>query len=373
MPTTLPATTTGGNGTAATAAAVPFAAASYEYSEPMFVDTVTPGASAQEFQHNITPGGFLRGVTLSVQTPTAGTGLTIGADGPAAFFNSISIESIDGTPILYPMGGYAYQLVSKYCRPWDGDPIQDPAMRATPTALTYRIRFFNELRQTLGCMPNTDARALYRIRYSVAPSAQIWTAGTIPTGMTVSGYFEAWAQPDRNSATGAPNVQVPDGLAFQRFVSHEIFPTTGGAQTFKLNRVGNLTRTHILVFRNSSGARVDLTAGPIRWRKDNQQILVETLDRRDYEMWRFFHEPWGFGTDVNQPDSTPGPARPPGVYVYPRWHNVGSRDGQPWLATTEATYDQFEVAGAPAGGSVEVITEDLAPTVAVPPSYLVGL
>lgn len=351
------------------AGAVPFMAATYEYSEPMFTDQVQPGTNQQTFLHNITPGGFLRGVTFDVQTQTAGSALVAQADTPWTLFNSISVETIDGTPILYPMSGYAYYLLTRYTRPWDGDPANDPAYVSSATTVAFRLRVFLESRLSLGVWPNTDARAQYRITYTVNPTTSIWTSATTAPVLNINGYLETYAQPDKANSRGQPNVQVPDGLAFQRFCSHEIDATVAGDSTYKSNRVGNLIRNQILVFRNSSGVRTDLTTDPIRWRKDNTQLLVEYRSRRDYEMFRFFDLQSGSLA------STAGSyaAHPTGVYVYPRWHNVGDRDGQPWLDTSSATYLQYEVNGASAGGTLEIITEDIAPTRAQLPPHLVGL
>jgi hypothetical protein len=318
----------------------------------------------------ITPGGFLRGITLSVTTTTPGAGLVGLPDAPWCLFQALSIESIDGTPLKYPLGGYAEYLISRFTRPWDQDPGSDPAFVSSATAVSFRLRLWLESRVSLGCVPNTDARAQYRLRLTVSPTTNIWSASTTVPVLNINGYFESYAQPDRANAQGVPNVQVPDGLAFQRFTSHEIFPSSGGNQTFKSNRVGNLIRTALLVNRQSGsggggglGVRTDLTADPIRWRKDNAQILVEYRDRRDYEMFRWNYAQLGGAVA----------SRPAGVYLYPRWHNIGDRDGQSWLSTTEATYLQWELNGTTAGGTVEVITEDLAPTTPMPPPYLVGI
>ena len=351
---------------------VPFLAATYDYSEPMFTDTATPGAATQSFLHNVTPGGFLRGITLSVSTTSNGSGISSFPDSPWCILSNIFVESIDGTPIKYPVGGYAEYLISRYTRPWDEDPAQDPGFLNTASTVAFRLRLFVESRMTIGVLPNTDARAQYRIGYTVNTSANSFASASTSPGLTINGYLETYAQPDKANAMGQPNQQAPDGLAFQRFTSHQIFPTTGGDQTFQSNRVGNLVRTIALVVRASgtgggggNGARTDLTTDPIRWRVDNSQILVENRDRRDYEMFRFFGAPGEL--------SGTGGSRPTGVYVYPRWHNPGARDGQPWLPTTQASYLQYELNGSPSGGSLEIITEDLAPTVQTPPGYLLGL
>jgi hypothetical protein len=159
-------------------------------------------------------------------------------------------------------------------------------------------------------------------------------------------------------------VQIPDGLTLQRFVSHQSGDNLNtGTTTIKENRVGNLIRCLLLIVRTSAGVRTDLTTDPIRWRLDNTQLLSEYRDRRDYEDNRF-----GSQQNARLYNSN----RPAGVYVYYRYHNPGQMDGNYWLPTTEASYLQFELNGGPASGSLESVTEDLAPAGPVP-AYLQGL
>jgi hypothetical protein len=342
----------------------PFGQASWEYSEVMFTDTITPTASPQDIFHNITPGGFLRGVTFSV----TGTGGALGAgvlaaDFPWSFFNSLSIESVDGTHILYPMPGYSHYLISRFCRPQELDPAQDPGFVGTIN-FSFRLRLFCESLLTVGVVPNTDARAQYRLRWQAAPiSGMFSTAPTTPPTVTVNQYFEAWAQPDRTDIFGRPNQQVPDGVALQRFASREIFSTSAGTQTFKSNRVGNFIRNNIAVVRNNAQARTDLTADPIRFRLDNTTLLTEFRDRRDYYMDTFYGSGGGSAGSFS--------VRPTGVYVWPRFRAPDRPVGQGWLPTAEATFLQWELNGLPASGTLEMITEDLAAVGPVAP-YLVG-
>lgn len=351
------------NGSAA--AVVPFLAGSYEYSEPITTQIITPGASQQDFVVPITPGGFLRGVTIFV-TSTGGAlgGGALAADAPWSLISNITLESIDGTPILYPMTGYCAFLVSKYTRPWDGDPSVDAGFSNSVNP-AFNLRFFVESRLTAGVLPNTDARAVYRLRYSIAPLASLVTGGapTAPT-VTVAINLETYAQPPASDYAGNQIANLPDGLVLQRFVSREIPGINSGTATIKSNRVGNLIRCLILVVRSSAGARVDLTGDPIRWRLDNTQLLNENRAHRNYEMNREFQ----FGEYAQ----AQAQARPTGVYVYPRFHDPGDMQGMYWLPTTEASYMAFDVNGGPVGGTVELITEDLAPAAAVP-AYLQGL
>jgi hypothetical protein len=369
--------TAGGRGQPA-AAAVSFLQGSWEYSEWMAQDSLTVGNST-EFVHNITPGGFLRGITFSVTSTggVLGTTATLAGDSPFSLIQSMTLESIDGTPILYPMYGYDYYLISRWLRQWDGDPVNDLGNSGTAYQNTinpqFRLRFFAESRMTIGVLPNTDARAQYRLRYTIAPLVQPTgtnyglvsssTGVTAPT-TTINLYLETYAQPPATDYGGNPIAQVPDGIALQRFCSHQSGdPTNTGTSTNKLNRVGNLIRGLILVLRNSSSVRTDLTADPIRWRLDNTQLLSEYRDRRDYEMGR-----WGKQANA----STYNSQRQTGVYAYNRYHNPGAMDGPYWLPTTEASYLVFELNGGQSSGTQETVTEDLAPAGPVP-AYLQGL
>ncbi len=119
----------GGNAQIAPAAAaspgaaggvIPFQVGSYHYAEQISADVFQLSAAsvATEFVHLITPGGFLRGVDLLLSTTTAGTTGVIANDFPWGGVPNISIENIDGSPILYPMPAYSYATWQRYCAPW---------------------------------------------------------------------------------------------------------------------------------------------------------------------------------------------------------------------------------------------------------------
>jgi hypothetical protein len=365
----LPAAAVGSGGSSgAPQAVVPFLAGSYEYTEPMFTDVVTPGVNAVENLHNITPGGFLRGVYLELTSTggSLGTGV-LNPDAPWSIISSVSLESIDGTPILYPMSGYQAYLFSRFTRTWDGDPGTDPAFSASVNP-AFRLRFFVESRMSLGCLPNTDARAQYRFRYTVNafnPGIVTTTGSATAPSCTFKGYLETWAQPPATDLAGNPIAQIPDGLAVQRFTSRQAnLPTVSGIMTVQSNRVGNLIRTIILEFRDNTpgyALRTDLTGDPLRLRLDNTQLASYNRTRLDYDMDAFYNL-----------DAPSMPTRPTGVYVLHRWHDPGSMTGPYWLPTTEASYLTFEINGGPSGGSVSILTEDLAPVGPIP-NYLMGL
>lgn len=349
---------------------VPFIDGTYEYSEIISTVTVTPGAASQDLPVvNIIPGGYLRGVSIYVTSTggTLGTGV-LSPDNPYSLFGYLTLESIDGTPLLYPMDGYANYIASRYTHPWFLDPSLDPSFSATINP-AFRLSYFVEGRGTLGVLPNTDARALYRLRMNVNPltatnpaGGLLTTVGTAtPPTVTVSVALETYAQPPMRTLAGLPIQQMPDGIGMQRFISRQVDVIGTGDNTIKENRTGNLIRTLMFIVRDATGVRTDLTTDPIRLRVDNTQLLVENRARRDYEMFKFF-----------QSQTAPGVVtslRPTGVYVFPRWQDPGNMRGQGWLETAESTFLQLEVLGGPAAGQLQCITEDLAPVAPVP-AYL---
>lgn len=358
-----------------TASAVPFLAGSWEYEEWMAQDaTVTLGTSQKTYVHLVTPGGFLRGLLLIVSSSTGVLGgkATLSTEAPWSIVRSYTLESIDGTPIIYSMGGYSHYAVSRYCRPWDMDPANDPTGYSATINPAFRLRFFCEGRITIGVLPNTDARAQYRFRYSLNPLIYPATTltGLVNEGTTVTApkvtttiFLETYAQPPQTDYAGNPIVQIPDGLTLQRFVSHQTgTKTNSGAFSIKSNRVGNLIRTLIDVFRTSAGVRANLSADPVRLRLDNTQLWARYRTSWDYDIDRF-------SSQQNAHDTS---ARPTGVYVYFRYHNPGQMDGNYWLPTTEASYLLQTFTGGSANGTLETITEDLAPAGPVP-AYLQGL
>jgi hypothetical protein len=74
----------------------------------------------------INAGQYLRGLRLILRTTTAGKTIVTtgtGLDLPWSIFQSLDLVNVDGSEILYSMGGYAHYLAQKYFRPWLCDPM----------------------------------------------------------------------------------------------------------------------------------------------------------------------------------------------------------------------------------------------------------
>lgn len=354
----------------AASGAIPFVVGSNCYREAPFV-TVTQqlGASSQEYVNNVTPGGFLRGITMQVTS----TGGVLGAgvlanDSPYSILQSCSLEDISGGPILYPMGGYQYALLQKYQRPWDGDPAKRAVFSNTINP-AFTIRFFAEVKDTLGVLANTDARAQYRFRFTLAagnqagPYGLTTTAPTTQPTVTVKLYIESWAQPDLQDLLGNQIQQIPEGLACSRFLMHEQPSITSANNVVRETLTGNELRGLMFVVRNGDAnhTRVDLTdanAGAIDFRLDARRLWKMTPSQIIEEMNAFYvmiaNGAW---------------TRETGVFVVPRFSGppasgdqIGGQ-GEYWLQTVEQTLLQLEFGGADIStspGTFEIIYDALA-------------
>lgn len=340
---------------------VPFFYGSNQYVEkiPSAV-TVTLGAAQSEQQLNINPGGFLRGVRVEVRSTggAIGTG-ALAADGPWTALASLSVENIDGGPILYPMATYTHMIRQWHGRPWWGDPSRrfDFSNTVNPS---FSLFMQPEIRHTAGVLSNTDARAQFRIRYTFATLAQfLGTVGTATApAVTVQTYLETWAQPDDEDLNGNPIEKIPPGLCLSTLARRQNFNLTavGADNSFQIANMGNENRVYSWIMRNSAGARTDLASNPIRWRIDNRSLGTFSPDEVFNQMADFYEHYQN------------GSTRPTGVYVWPRFFDPGRMVGQAWLSTNNATYTLWETATAAggAGGTLEVVSDEVVAVAQVP-------
>ena len=357
--------------------AIPFTAGSNLYREAPFSTTVQAlDANPHETVVNITPGGFLRGITMQVTSTSGVIGAgVLAADVPWSILQSVSLEDISGGPILYPMSGYAYYAAQKYLRPWDGDPSKHAPFSATINP-AFTLRFFAEVKDTLGALANTDARAQYRFRFTLAagnqagPFGLTTTAPTTQPTVTVKLYIETWAQPDLQDLLGNPIQQIPDGLVCSRFLMHEQPVVTAANNVIRETLTGNELRGLILVLRNGDANKsrinfTDANAGAIDFRLDARRLWKMTQSQINEEMQSFYAF---LGAGTWSADT--------GVYVIPRFAGLanagdaGAGQGEYWLQTVEQTLLQLEFGGADVTtppGSLEIIYDALAIAGEVPP------
>jgi hypothetical protein len=336
---------------------VPFLFGANQYAEKLNTNGSTSqllDAATHEFSFNVNPGGFLRGVRLIVSS-TGGAlgGGAVTADVPWNVFNSVQLDNIDGAPIIHPMPGYTAFLRLLFTRPWLGDPSRRFDFSATINP-AFGLFFGPELKDTAAVLANTDARAQYRIKWTIATLATIVTGGapTAPT-VTVTPFVETWAQPDAKDLHDRPIENLPPGLAMTSLTRRQIlgFQAAGADNTFQLANTGNELRCIIFCARNSSQVRTDLLGPVTRWRLDSRSLGVFSPE----EIFHRMHDHYEFLQN--------GSTRPTGVYVFPRFKDKGRQVGEPWAVTANSTYMLWETVTAAGGtnGSLEIVTDEVVP------------
>lgn len=140
------------------AGANPFQIATNLYAEKNLQGSLTNqllSASQIAGGGSVNAGQFLRALRLMYRTVTAGvTGTALTLDGPFSVFNQLDLTNVDGSEILYNMGGYAYYASDKYFRPWTTDPARRYDFRI-PTATSggsFTLSLQPEIRFSAGVL-----------------------------------------------------------------------------------------------------------------------------------------------------------------------------------------------------------------------------
>jgi hypothetical protein len=344
----------------------------------------------------INAGQYLRGLRLIVRTGVAGTVATAAAvsDMPFNILTGVDIVNVDGSQILYTMGGASHYFAHKYTRPWSGDPAAYPdAANSTVLSPQFTLPLMPEIRWTAGVLANTDTRSQYRFDAVVDTSANFLQGGTaytvLPT-ISVTPYMDAWAQPDDKDLQGMPNQPVPPGLNLQVKRRHQIF-TLNAATSDNIMQsalTGNALRAQIFITRTgAANLRADLFTDPITWQIDNRTMgkistqvgATQAAGSGLLEQWMYeFYQEY-FATILAS--STANGLRPPtayqpferelGVYVFPRFVKPGSLHGQGWLYTANNTKEIFETSSSASfstSATAELITDEVYPVGPVDPA-----
>lgn len=348
---------------------------------------------------SVNAGQYLRALRLMFRTISAGTGtaVTVGGDAPYSVFSGLDLTNVDGSEILYNMGGYAYMLREKYFRPWLTAPDRRYDFNATtggstPNAGSFTVSLMPEIRFTAGVLANTDTRSQYRYDFTLNGGTLYGSTQptTYPT-VAVIAYMDAWAQPDAQDLQGTPNQPVPPGVNLQVKARHQLFQLNGNGtdNTLLSTLTGNALRGMLIVTRTSAGARVDGFTDPFYWYLDNR-----SLGRLNPDMIRQWAEDFynnfgmaGMSTaqTSGNPTTTNTNATDPlgatglyagagafdqGVYVFPRWIEPGELYGQGWLYTANSTKLLFESATQNSATTAELISDEVYPVGQVDPSLV---
>lgn len=357
-PATSPAAASGGT-------VNPFEVATNLYSEKIVSTSTQLGAATVPFFQPINYGSYLRGVRFLIRSSGATSGSNGSslptADNPANVIASLDLQNTDGAEILYPVPGYTHLMSQVYFRPWLQDPrlAYDYAQSINPS---FSLFLQPEVRYGAATLSNTDARSQYKYNLVLNTATAVLGTGngTAPT-VQITSYMDAWAQPDATDLHNVSNQPVPAGLNLQMKRRHQpinLLPA-GTDNIFQVNLTGNALRAILAIVRDNNGNRQDYLSDPIRWQLDNRNLGVFSPDML-FQWDDDFYSPYNRGP------------RPTGVYVFPRFFDVGNMTGQPWLMTTDATKLSWETTTLSTavnvgnGSIVDWITDEVFPIGPIP-------
>lgn len=341
--------------------AVPFHQASHHGCEqgPTFV--VTPSTVQQTLGPAALPAtGYLRRVVLEVTTTTAGTGGTAGGDYPFNIFALVRLTDTNGAPI-YELSGYNTLLADVYGNYYDvPDPKTDPDYSATTISPSIEPFVPLEIDGTgLGSPANLSASSAYRLTLVVDTLANIFATLPSPVPvLTITVWCEYWTLPNPTDMQARPQaVAPPFAGTIQLWSQQPNITVNAGANRLALNRMGNLLRCVIAVFR-ASGVRSDTVIGDpltVRW----DDINLDVVDRKTVR--KRMRE---YTNDLT--------ARDVGVYWFGMYNlNTSNGAGGPsvasWLPTVTATrYEISTPAGGGGAGTLDWLVNDVSVAATAP-------
>jgi hypothetical protein len=342
---------------------VPFTRAATEHTES-FVDISTQMTTSTVAiaPQDIPAYGYMRGIFLEVTTTLSAGASVFGADGPEVVLQDISVNDVNGAPIVGPINGYdarLMQLLGGYRKLRDTRLQKNFKASATDGSITFLLYIPVEVNQrdALGALGNMNAASSYKLRYSIAPSTTVYT--TVPTTLPlvrVRAWLDAWTQPTDVNLQGQPQATQPPAHGTTSYWSKTTFNVAAGQNTLRLPRVGNYIRQLILQFRDTTGARNEsLIPTPTYFNWDTR-----LLHERQPNPWlEIMENRYGLNGAFDAAGAVPTGVRTEDfMHEFDGSAGLELRDG--WLPTSQSTRLEF-VGSFGAAGTLTVLTNDVSP------------
>lgn len=308
--------------------------------------------------------GFMTGLILKIQ----GTGganaaavIAAAADAPYNVIQSINITDSNGAPID-TLSGYhsflqrqfgGYRTFSGIGSAY-GNVAIDTGGAGHTGNFTLTIPYYFEFgKDGLGALANMDTNAAYNVSLTLNPSTAFYTTApdtTIPT-LTITYSLEARDRPAPTNNLGEPQQIDPPSPGTTQYWSFSTYPVVLGLNRIQMNRVGNILRGHILIFRDATGTRAlgETTVMPptIELDVDTVQKYIATTTDLRQNSWNM--------TGIDAPAGVV-----PIFYGSDDQNLAGAELGEQWLQTTGSTKLQY-IFTAGAAGQLTVLTCDFVP------------
>jgi hypothetical protein len=233
-------------------------------------------------------------------------------------------------------------------------------LSATGGAFKFLLRIPCEIdeRDGLGALPNQNAGAMFKLRFTVAANSAIDTGGSVTTYpiVRIRGFIEAWDQPQASSPLG-PQQTSPPALNTTQYWSIQQYPIVSGLNKVRLTRMGNYIRELIFVFIGTSRANGESNIPPT-WNVYLDTLILDMVEDNNWQ-----HQMWergGFGNLAAAKDAANGLDN--GVRVYDFCHEFdgmyGMENRDQWLNTLAS--ERLEIEGTyGTSGTLFVLTNDV--------------
>jgi len=330
----------------------------------------TSWAASVTQQYNVPTYGFLSMLNLTTTLAGGAKGATVtvggSADAPWNMYSNINITDVNGTS-MWNMDGYASQVAYLYGgyryytnagSTFGYTPIDGTAGAGAGTGnAKFKMQFPFEFSQDgMGCLPNMDAGAQYRVNLTYnGPSVFYNGAAQQPATLpSIATLLELYARnkPATVDSYNNPQSTQPPALGTIQNWTSQILTVNNGQNTLQLTRTGNLIRNHFFIFRAADGTRATAESTGVVPSVIEFDVDAGTRYKMNTDTQRNFLYEW-YGFDV-----------PAGVIAFPNMmdpdNQAGNEYGALWLPTTGATKLQLQFTSN-AAGTLQVITNDIIP------------
>lgn len=350
---------------------VPFARAAKHHIEQGQTQVLTGSSwtSGQVQQYQVPTFGYLKSVFLTLTGASganSSNNVQPAPDAPWNAWSNVLFTDVNGTPIVN-LDGYAlfvamtyggYRIFQYNQSQFGYTPVASgPGGQGTGN-FKAKVEIPAEFATDgLGCLPNMDASAQYRINLTYNDPSTFYNGSSAKPSTTIPSLttlleLNARTRPPSVDMYGNPQATQPPSAGTVQYWTSQTFTLSSGQNTIQLTRVGNLIRNHIFIFRDSNGSRsaadsTSVTPSVIEFDWDagiRYKVNIDTQRQLNYQL---------YGFDV-----------PSGVVIFPNTSDPngmqGFEYGQQWMSTVGSTLLKLQFTNS-AAGTLQVLTNDIVP------------
>lgn len=257
-------------GKAPVVAARPFVTGTRTLETETYSQSVTVSSSAQTLTpYEAQVDGYLSRLLIRVTCTTAGNSATtaFAADGPFSAIQSIAFVDIGNKQILGPITGWNLYVLNRF-----GGFVYNADTKAQSTyavttgtgatggsfSFTLPLPIQVRRRDGMGSLPNRNASATFKVKPTVAPTAEIYsTAPTAAGTLRVEIQQQGWATSDNRDYKGNSVAPTPNGVGSLMYTDIESISMSAGKFSQRMGNYGGLTRLWAFELRDSNGVRTE--------------------------------------------------------------------------------------------------------------------